>query len=183
MLKLYRSIFKFPLTTGRKIFRINNYVVKIYKNLDEAKYEYYVLTHIINVNPINFQVPKVFKITRIPNGAFIVMEYIRGRSFESYIMEYILARNPKVLLISYLLGKAIKELHMLNLGELRSIPLASSESKFKLEIVYRVRELYTLGILNRKLAEDLLNVVKRIKIDDRILYNATLHGEFYFTHI
>ena len=90
----------------------------------------------------------------------------------------------KVIEIFHVIGRALKELHNLNLEGLQKSNLPSSLLLLKIEILELSKILAKSNILDYALNKMIMDAVEKIDhIDDKIFTTVNLHGEFYFTHI
>jgi tRNA A-37 threonylcarbamoyl transferase component Bud32 len=170
--------------TGRSAVNIGRkYFVKFYTDYHEALYEYQVLLNIYKHKPILFKVPKVFKLLKIRGHSTLIMEYIAGRHLDKYILDFLLCGNSNAVKIFYRLGKAVKELHNLDLDGLRGSSLPSSCSELKDEIIELSKRLVAWGLIDHKLLNTILNSLEKVVLTDEIFLHTSLHGELYFTHI
>lgn len=174
---------KFKILTVRNVSRINNHVIKVYENYKEGAYEHNVLMKILSADPTTFLVPKVSKMVRSSDDTFLVMEYIRGHQLENFIVKFLLFKDPEALRTFQVNGRAIRELHTLNLNGLYNSSFPSSHSEIKAEITKLSKRLAISGVLDRKFVATILDVVKEADVDDKIFSNVNLHGELYFIHI
>jgi aminoglycoside phosphotransferase len=175
--------FKFKASTGRNIIKIGKYIIKLYENVDECAYEYEVLTKIALSDPVTFKVPKVYKLFKIQDNSALIMERIAGYYLENYILDFLLHNDPKAVRIFYLLGKAIRELHILDLDGLRSSFLPSSRSELKNKVVELSKKLAASEIIDNRLINAILDDLKKADATSKIFLTVNLHGELYFTHI
>ncbi|MEM1785871.1 MAG: aminoglycoside phosphotransferase family protein [Candidatus Bathyarchaeia archaeon] len=163
---------------------MNGLFVKIYADKYECSYEYAVLREIAAANPITFLVPKVFKMSTGSGHSFIVMKRIEGTPLQNFIMNFLLFKESEALKIFNGLGKALRELHYVNLKGLHNGSFPNSLQKIKLEISNLSRTLVALNVLDHKFRSKILNIIEEVNyIDDEIFDNVNLHGEFYFTHV
>jgi len=98
-------------------------------------------------------------------------------------LDFLLYGNSDTVKIFYQLGKAVRELHNMNLDGLRSSSLPSSCSELKNEIVELSKRLVTWRTIDHKLFNTILNYLEKVDLTDEIFLSASLHGELYFTHI
>jgi tRNA A-37 threonylcarbamoyl transferase component Bud32 len=180
-LELLRLKFK-PLT-GRNIIKIHEYIVKTYNDAGESAYECSVLSNIALSKPITFRVPKVFKLLKAQSHSALIMEYIAGYHLDNYILNFLLCGNSDAVKIFYQLGKAVKELHNLDLHGLRNSFLPSSSHKLKNEVIELSGMLVIWKIIDYELFKAILNSLKNITLTNEIFLNVSLHGELYFTHV
>ena len=174
---------KFKTSTGRSIIKIHEYIVKTYNDADECAYECSMLSSIALSKPITFRVPKVFKLLKIQGRSALIMEYIAGHRLDKYILDFLLCGNSNAVKIFYRLGKAVKELHNLDLEGLRGSSLPSSCPKLKDEIIELSKRLVTWRLIDHKLLNTILNSLEKVVLTDEIFLPTSLHGELYFTHI
>ncbi|MEM3714451.1 MAG: hypothetical protein QXF82_05830 [Nitrososphaeria archaeon] len=113
-------LFGFKPATGREAYGVGDFFVKRYANKYECIYEYTVLKKIADMYSVNFLVPKVFKINNYSNGAFIIMERIKGTPLKNYVIDYLLFIENKVLKVFNGLRRALKELYHSSLEGLHS---------------------------------------------------------------
>ncbi|MBS7612512.1 hypothetical protein KEJ27_10010 [Candidatus Bathyarchaeota archaeon] len=109
-------------------------------------YEYSMLVKIMSANSTCFEVPKAFGVIGSSSSTFLIMERVRGCELEDYVVK-LLFNDAEALKAFYMIEVALRELHTLNLDELRSCSLPSSNSEIKTEVV--------------ELAEKLLEVNKK----------------------
>ena len=144
--ELLRSKFKVP--TGRSIIKIGGHIIKMYKDANECVYECGALLEIGLSNSIIFKVPKVFKLLKIGAHSALIMEYVAGRNLGNYILDFLLHKNSDAVRIFYRLGRAIRELHNLNLSGLHNSRLPSSCPELKQGIVELSKKLVALKIID-----------------------------------
>jgi thiamine kinase-like enzyme len=111
------------------------------------------------------------------------MEHIAGRHLDNYILDFLLCGKSDAVIIFYRLGKAVRELHYLDLDGLHESAFPSSCSELKKEVVKLSRELFALKIIDHKLINAILKSMEKVDLTNEIFHNVSLHGEFYFTHI
>jgi len=170
--------------TGRKTFRVGNLFVKSYNLEDECTYEWKVLSNISRARPALFRVPGVFRITHTDNSCAITMEFVKGIPLQNFIEKFILYSDLSTIKIFFRLGKALKELHSLNLEGLHPCAYPSSLKALKLGVVKLAEISMETGILGIPLGEEILDAINRVNyIDERIFTPSNIHGEFYFTHV
>jgi tRNA A-37 threonylcarbamoyl transferase component Bud32 len=174
---------KFKISTGRSIIKIHKYIIKIYDDVNELAYEYNVLSNIALSKPIKFRVPRVFKFLKTQNYNALIMEYIAGRHLDNYILDFLLRGNSYAVKIFYRLGKAVRELHSLNLNGLRNSALPSSCSELKKEVTKLSRSLVAWKLINNKLFNIVLCSLEKMNLTNEFFLPVSLHGELYFTHI
>jgi len=180
-LELLRLTFK--TSTGRNIIKIYDYIVKTYNDADESAYEYSVLSNIALSKPVTFRVPRVFKLFKTQSCSTLIMEYVAGRRLDNYILDFLLRGNSDTFKIFYRLGKAVRELHNIDLDGLRSSLLPSSCSELRDEIAKLSKRLVAWRLIDHKLSNAILNSREKVDLSDEIFFPASLHGELYFTHI
>jgi hypothetical protein len=142
-----------------------------------------VLSNIALFKPIKFRVPRVFKFIKTQNYNVLIMEYIASCHLDNYILDFLLRGNSYAVKIFYRLGKAVRELHSLNLNGLRNSPLPSSCSELKKEVTKLSRILVTLKLIDNKLFNIVLCSLEKINLTNEFFLPVSLHGELYFTHI
>lgn len=170
--------------TGRSCYAVNGFFVKEYEDVNECMYEYTVLQGIATANPSAFLVPKVFRVNVSSRRSYIVMERIYGYSFQDLIIKFLLFRKSDAIRIFNDLGRALRELHYINIRNLRKCLLPDSLQKIKLEIHSLSEKLEKLRVLDYKFRNRMLDAVEEITyVTNEIFTNVNLHGEFYFTHI
>jgi hypothetical protein len=171
--------------TGRDVVRIDKkYFVKLYSDVAEAYYEYSVLLKILSCNPRLFKVPKVFRLTMLPNKRVaIVMEYIHGRLLDIAILAFLFNHNFEVLGIFNRIGKALRELHQLPLTGLKSSELPSSNKIFIKELKMLIDNGMKLRLFNAGEYHFIIHVIESLEIVEEFFTTTNLHGEMYFTHI
>jgi hypothetical protein len=174
---------KFKISTGRSIIKVHKYIIKIYDDVNKLAYEYNVLSNIDLSKPIKFRVPRVFKFLKTQNYNALIMEYIAGRHLDNYILDFLLRGNSYAVKIFYLLGKAVRELHSLNLNGFRNSPLPSSCSELKKEVTKLSSSLVAWKLINNKLFNIVLCSLEKINLTNEFFLPVSLHGELYFTHI
>jgi tRNA A-37 threonylcarbamoyl transferase component Bud32 len=174
---------KSKTSTGRSIIRIHSYIIKTYNNFKEAAYEYCVLSKIALSKPITFRAPRVFKFLKTQNNSALIMEHIEGHRLDNYILDFLLCNNPYAFKIFYRLGKAVRELHNMDLDGLHSSSIPSSCSELKDEIVDLSKKFVTWRIIDHKLLNTILNSLEKVVLSEEIFLPISLHGELYFTHI
>jgi Ser/Thr protein kinase RdoA (MazF antagonist) len=111
------------------------------------------------------------------------MEYVAGRRLDNYILDFLLYNNLDAVRIFYWLGKAVRELHNLDIGGLRNSFFPLSRFELKDEIVKLSKKLVALKIIDDNILGAISGILKKVDIADEIFFNVNLHGEFYFTHI
>ncbi|MEM2352414.1 MAG: aminoglycoside phosphotransferase family protein [Thermoproteota archaeon] len=182
LLDLFKS--SFSPQTGRGSYIVDGFFIKKYADRHECAYEYAVLGKIAAANPTIFLVPKVFKMSTGSGHSSIVMERIEGNPLQNFIMNFLLFKESEALKILNGLGKALRELHYINLKGLHNGVFPNSLRKIKLEIFNLSRTLGALNVLDHKFRDKILNIIEGVNhINDEIFANVNLHGEFYFTHI
>jgi tRNA A-37 threonylcarbamoyl transferase component Bud32 len=174
---------KFKALTDRSIIKTRGCIVKTYNDVDESIYEYYVLSNIALSKPITFRAPKVFKLLKTQSHGALIMEYIAGYHLDDYILDFLLRGNSNAVKIFYRLGKAVKELHSMDLDGLRSSSLPSSCPELKDEIVELSKKLVACELIDHKLFNAILSSLEKVDLTDKIFLPVSLHGELYFTHI
>jgi tRNA A-37 threonylcarbamoyl transferase component Bud32 len=174
---------KFKTLTGRNIIKIQEYVIKIYNDITECAYEHDVLSKIALSKPITFKVPKIFNFLKTQSYAALIMEYILGRHLDNYIVNFLLYGNSNAVKIFYQLGKAVRELHNMNLSGLRNSSLPSSCSELKHEIAELSKVLVAWKVIDHRLFNIILKCLEKANPTDEIFLSVSLHGELYFTHI
>jgi tRNA A-37 threonylcarbamoyl transferase component Bud32 len=142
-----------------------------------------VLSNIALFKPIKFRVPRVFKFFKTQNYNALIMEYIAGRHLDNYILDFLLRGNSDTVKIFYRLGEAVKELHNMNLNDLRNSPFPSSYSELKREITKLSRSLVARKLINNKLFNIISCSLEKIDLTNEFFLPVSLHGELYFTHI
>jgi len=177
-------ILLFKPYTGRKTFSVGNIFVKLYDSVDECMYEWHVLSNISRARSSLLRVPGVFRVIRIGNSCAIIMEFMRGIPLRKFIEKFIFYNDFDAIKIFFRLGKALKELHSLNLESLHPCTYPSSLETLKREIVKLAKILIELDVLDVTLGEKILDVIDRVNhIDERIFTPSNIHGESYFIHI
>jgi hypothetical protein len=174
---------KFKISTGRNIIKIQGYIIKIYNDADECTYEHGVLSNIALSKPIIFKVPKIFKLLKTQSYSALIMEHIVGHRLDDYILDFLLYGNSDAVKIFYQLGKAVRELHIMNLDGLRNSSLPQSCSELKNEIVELSKRLVTWRTIDHKLFNTILNYLEKVDLTYEIFLSVSLHGELYLTHI
>jgi hypothetical protein len=179
---------KFKTSTGRNVIKIQKcarakYIIKTYNDTDESTYEYGVLSNIALSKPITFRVPRVFKLLKTQSRSTLIMEYVAGHRLDNYILDFLLRGNSDAFKIFYWLGKAVRELHNLDIGGLRNSFFPLSRFELKDEIVKLSKKLVALKIIDDNILGVISGILKKVDIADEIFFNVNLHGEFYFTHI
>jgi hypothetical protein len=171
--------------TGRDVVRIDKkYFVKLYSDATEAYYEYSVPLKILSCNPGLFKVPKVFRLTMLPNKRVAtVMEYIHGKPLDTAILAFLLSHNFDVLGIFNRIGSALRELHQLPLTELKSSELPSSNEVFINELKVLINNSIKLRLFNAKEYYIIMHTTGSLEVADEFFTTVNLHGEMYFTHI
>jgi hypothetical protein len=171
--------------TGRDVVRIDKKsFVKLYSDIAEAYYEYGVLLKILSCNPRLFKVPKVFRLTMLPNKRVaIVMEYVHGRPLDIAILAFLFSHNFDVLGIFNRIGKALRELHQLPLTGLKSSELPSSNKIFIKELKMLVDNGMKLRLFNVEEHRSIIHAIESLEIVEGFFTTTNLHGEMYFTHI
>jgi tRNA A-37 threonylcarbamoyl transferase component Bud32 len=174
---------KFKTSTGRNIIKIHDYIIKIYNDTAVCAYEHGVLSNIALSKPITFKVPKIFKLLKTQNYAALIMEYIVGLRLDNYIVNFLLYGNSDAVKIFYQLGKAVRELHNMNLSGLRNSSLPSSCSELKHEIAELSKGLVAWKVIDHRLFNIILKYLEKVDLTDEIFLSVSLHGELYFIHI
>jgi len=114
----------------------------------------------------------------------LLMEFVKDIPLRNFIEKFIFYNDFDAIKIFFRLGKALKELHSLNLESLHPCAYPSSLEALKLEIVKLAKILIEIGVLGVPLGEKILDAIDRVNhIDERIFTLSNLHGESYFTHI
>ena len=170
-------------STGRDIIKIGKYIIKYSNNLYEIFYEYQNLLEIASSNTKLFRVPKVINLIKGQNYGAIIMEYVSGHNLDNYILRFLLQKDMNTIKIFYKIGESLREFHNLNLSNLKINSLAATDFDLKNEITKLSEDLVKLGIVNEQFFSDISSIIKKYNIDSRIFMSASLHGEFYFTHI
>jgi len=181
---LGNMILLFKPYTGRKTFRVGNLFVKSYNSEDECMYEWHVLSKMSRARSALFRVPDVFRVAHAGNSCAIIMEFVKGIPLQNSIEKFILYSDLSTIKIFFRLGKALKELHSLNLEGLHPCAYPSSLEALKLGVVKLAEISMETGILGIPLGEEILDAINRVNyIDERIFTPSNIHGEFYFTHV
>ena len=176
-----RLIFKG--STGRNIRKLGKFVVKIYEDKDECLHEYERLTKVMNANPKNFRVPKIYKIVVRREAASMIMEQVEGKPLDNLIIKFLLFKDPEAHKVFYILGKALRELHTINSSRMVNCFISASQEEIVREVSKLAKSLAILGIIDQKTEKIILSFTNSMKIAEEVLSPAFLHGEFYFTHI
>jgi hypothetical protein len=150
---------KFKTSTARNVIKTQEYIVKIYNDPDESAYEYCVLSNISLFNPITFRAPKVFKFFKTQSHNALFVEYITGHRLDNYILDFLPRDNSDTVKFCYRLGKAVRELHNMDLDGLHSSPLPLSCSELKDEIVDLSKKFVSWRIIDHKLLNTILNSI------------------------
>ncbi|MEM1510722.1 MAG: phosphotransferase [Thermofilaceae archaeon] len=167
---------------GRKVRKVNDVVIKIYSNPMECIYEYSVLRKIAESNPITFFVPKVYKIIVNSYQALLIMERLEGIPLTRFVTP--LYSESEAIKVFHGLGEALRELHFLDIGELRNLSIPSSTSEMISEIIKLSQKLTLSNLLDCKIKETILKVTRETnKVKNEIFTTVNLHGEFYYTHV
>jgi tRNA A-37 threonylcarbamoyl transferase component Bud32 len=174
---------EFKISTGRHIMKIHEYAVKTYNDVNESAYEYSVLSNIALYGPITFKVPRIFRFLKTQSYNLLIMEYVAGRRLDNHILDFLLRGSPDAVKIFYRLGKAVKELHNMNLSGLSNSPFPRSSSELKEEIARLSRRLVAWKLINNKLFNIILCSLEKMDLTNEIFLPASLHGELYYTHI
>jgi len=175
--------YKIRPLTGRNVIKIGKFVVKIHRDLHEAFYEYQNLTEIALSRPKLFKTPNAIKLVKGQGVGAIIMEYIPGHNLDNYVLDYLLRENMSITKIFYKIGKALRELHNLKLNYLKNSSLPATDLDLKSEIEKLSKDLVEVGLINEELFDEILSVIKMVRVDNKIFARASLHGEFYFTHV
>jgi len=167
-------------TKGRTIRYIGDCVVKKYIDESEARYEYAILDEITRASPQRFVVPKPVDLISGNNSTMLVMENIQGERLDSVILRYIIFRDSGALRILALCGRALRELHKIDLHRLKSYSMPLCYSKISDAIENSIRRPNIIEVHNTGLT----HMIDWNSLDDReLMENVNLHGENYFTHI
>ena len=174
---------KFKVLTGRSLIKLDGCVVKMYNDTIEFQYEYDVLSEIAHFNPTTFKVPRVFRLIKTRSRNALIMERVVGHNLDSYLWNFWLYNDPEAVRVFYRLGRAIRELHNLNLSGLRNSNLPSSCPELKHVITELTKKLAALKIVDNNLSSAISDVLKKADAVNEIFLYVNLHGELYFTHI
>jgi len=167
------------VSRDRKFSESGHYFLKTYNDPDEAEYEYTVLERIERASPVTFSVPRPLKLVKGQKKTVLVMERVEGDELQTYINGYLLFKNNSAVMTFSSLGRALRELHTLNMSGLRSSFLPASELKMKEEIGRLARRLP--GLVAPDVAAQ--SNMNGFDLDEKLFKTVNLHGESYFSHI
>lgn len=173
--------------TGRLTVRLKKVVLKVFSSEEEARREYSALIKLNRATANNkkyFLMPKPIDLIKKKRTEYVlVATRLRGHRLRDYLLTLAFTEpNETTFTIFRKLGSGLRTFHNLPMNCQKTFLRPTSGQEIFSSTVNLAEELTRLRSFDRNLVEN-IKKIKIPKIDSQLTRNATLHGEFYFTHV